>query len=189
MRWYALAYIAGRSGLAVLCLSAVVRHVSWNRLPLMTCWSISRLAWCSVPLGYVLFYNFSYYLENPLQILMVWHGGMAFHGGMLGTLVGLFLFARRRHQPACCWRYRSGGGTDRAFLRAHSDFINGELYGRATDMPWSMVFPNGGLVPRTPASFMKLCWKACFSSSYCAVDCTHRYQALSGCHRRFFLAG
>jgi phosphatidylglycerol:prolipoprotein diacylglycerol transferase len=104
-------------------------------------------------LGYVLFYKPAYYLQHPLEVLAVWQGGMAFHGGLLGVIVACWLFARRHEVP---------------FLRLMDfvaplvplglaagrmgNFINGELWGRATDLPWAMVFPQSGTdVPRHPS--------------------------------------
>lgn len=105
-------------------------------------------------LGYVFFYNFSYYLHYPLEILATWHGGMSFHGGVIGTVVAGVLFCKFHSKPMNIWLW-----ADRiavtvpiglAFGRI-GNFINGELYGRPTDVPWAMVFPVGGLVPRHPS--------------------------------------
>lgn len=105
-------------------------------------------------LGYVLFYNFSYYLHHPLEILATWHGGMSFHGGVIGTIVAGALFCRLQSKPMNIWLWADriavtvpvGLGFGRI-----GNFINGELYGRPTDVPWAMVFPMGGLVPRHPS--------------------------------------
>ncbi|MDF1613979.1 prolipoprotein diacylglyceryl transferase [Desulfurivibrio dismutans] len=103
-------------------------------------------------LGYVVFYNFSYYLQHPLEIFATWQGGMSFHGGMLGLLIGGWLFCRRtgldffRTADAYAVAVPIGLGLGRL-----GNFINGELYGRVTEMPWGMVFPNGGPLPRHPS--------------------------------------
>lgn len=103
-------------------------------------------------LGEVLFYNPGYYLSHPLKILAVWEGGMSFHGGFLGVLVAMALFARRR-------RIRWLALMDfiaplvppgLAFGRL-GNFINGELWGRPTDVPWAMVFPQVDSLPRHPS--------------------------------------
>jgi phosphatidylglycerol:prolipoprotein diacylglycerol transferase len=103
-------------------------------------------------LGYVLFYDLPVYLHEPLEIFAVWHGGMSFHGGLLGVLIVGIIF---------CWRHKKsfwliadlfivtapiGLGLGRI-----GNFINGELYGRATSVPWGMIFPNGGPLPRHPS--------------------------------------
>jgi phosphatidylglycerol---prolipoprotein diacylglyceryl transferase len=106
-------------------------------------------------LGYVLFYKPAYYAGNPLEVLAVWKGGMAFHGGMLGVLVAMAFFARQRGRRffevtdliAPCVPVGLASGRI-------GNFINGELWGRAADpsLPWAMVFPQSGLaIPRHPS--------------------------------------
>ncbi len=103
-------------------------------------------------LGYVLFYNLGFYLEHPLEIPAVWHGGMSFHGGLLGMLLAMGLYARRMKLPyyhvsdnvGLCAPIGLG-------LGRLGNFINGELWGRVTDVPWGMVFPRGGPQPRHPS--------------------------------------
>jgi phosphatidylglycerol:prolipoprotein diacylglycerol transferase len=106
------------------------------------------------PLGYALFYKPAEYLAHPLEILMVWKGGMSFHGGLLGVMVAMAVFARGGAA------FLAGDGRRRP-VRAHGlaagrigNFINGELWGRAADpsLPWAMVFPqSGSMVPRHPS--------------------------------------
>jgi phosphatidylglycerol:prolipoprotein diacylglycerol transferase len=106
-------------------------------------------------IGYALFYKPGQYLANPLEILMVWQGGMSFHGGLLGVIVAMFWFARSRRRPflnvtdviAPC--VPTGLASGRI-----GNFINGELWGRAADpsLPWAMVFPqSGSSLPRHPS--------------------------------------
>ncbi len=105
-------------------------------------------------LGYCLFYKPAYYLAHPLEVFAVWQGGMSFHGGLLGVLVAMVWFARTRQRPwlqvmdfvAPC--VPTGLAAGRV-----GNFINGELWGRAADpsLPWAMVFPFGGPVPRHPS--------------------------------------
>jgi len=103
-------------------------------------------------LGYVLFYKPFHYLANPLEILQLWHGGMSFHGGFLGVLVALWLFARRRHKH---WLYVTDFVAPLVPLGLAAgrlgNFINGELWGRATSVPWAMVFPQADATPRHPS--------------------------------------
>lgn len=103
-------------------------------------------------LGYVLFYNFSYYSRHPLEILATWHGGMSFHGACIALIVAGWAFCRLR--GLSFWKTADtyvvtipiGLGLGRI-----GNFINGELYGRPTDLPWAMVFPGGGPHPRHPS--------------------------------------
>jgi len=106
-------------------------------------------------IGYILFYqfhNFSQYLQYPLEIIAVWHGGMSFHGGLAGTIIAGILFCRRRQLPF--WQV-----ADTVIVTAPvalalgrlGNFINGELFGRPSSVPWAMVFPAGGHVPRHPS--------------------------------------
>jgi len=100
-------------------------------------------------IGYVLFYNFSAFLDDPLMLVRVWEGGMSFHGGLLGVLVAMYLFGRRHKKsffqvtdfiaPLVPLGYFAG---------RIGNFINGELWGRVTDVPWGMVFPGAGPDPR-----------------------------------------
>ncbi len=103
-------------------------------------------------LGIVLFYQPSFYFAHPLNIVKIWQGGMSFHGGMLGVVVALILFARRRAIPllqlsdlvACAVPLG-------LFFGRIANFINGELWGRVTASPLGMVFPDGGPEPRHPS--------------------------------------
>lgn len=103
-------------------------------------------------IGYVFFYQFSYYLAHPLEAFQVWEGGMSFHGGMMGVIVAALLFARRRKLAFL-------GLTDLLacvtpiglFFGRLANFVNGELYGRVTDVAWAVIFPRGGEMPRHPS--------------------------------------
>jgi phosphatidylglycerol:prolipoprotein diacylglycerol transferase len=103
-------------------------------------------------LGYVLFYDLRVYLSNPLEIFAVWHGGMSFHGGLIGVLIVGILFCRKKR--ISFWRL-----SDLLIVTAPiglclgriGNFINGELYGRVTQVPWGMIFPKGGPLPRHPS--------------------------------------
>ena len=102
--------------------------------------------------GYVLFYNLPHFAAHPIEILQLWNGGMSFHGGVIGCIVAIVLFALHRGIPML-----SLGDVTTAvapiglFLGRIANFINGELWGRPTSVPWAMVFPNGGPIPRHPS--------------------------------------
>lgn len=103
-------------------------------------------------LGYILFYNFSKFIDNPLAIFKVWEGGMSFHGGMLGVFVAMWFFARQ-HQCTmlALTDFIAPLAPFGLFAGRVGNFINSELWGRTTDVPWGMVFPNGGPLPRHPS--------------------------------------
>ncbi|MCO5091115.1 prolipoprotein diacylglyceryl transferase [Bosea sp. (in: a-proteobacteria)] len=104
-------------------------------------------------IGFVLFYDLARYLERPLDIFAIWQGGMSFHGGLIGATLGLWLFARRRGYPALSvFDLAAAVVPIGLFLGRIANFINGELWGRpAPDVPWAMVFPHGGPLPRHPS--------------------------------------
>jgi phosphatidylglycerol:prolipoprotein diacylglycerol transferase len=102
--------------------------------------------------GYILFYNLSYYMDNPLRVFAVWEGGMSFHGGFIGAVLAGLFFVRKMKAGF----FRMADIVAPAipiglFLGRVGNFINGELYGRVTDLPWGMVFPGGGPLPRHPS--------------------------------------
>lgn len=103
--------------------------------------------------GYMLFYDFSNFITHPWIIVQVWQGGMSFHGGLLGVIVALLLYSRKIHKPFfeiadfIVPLVPFGLAAGRL-----GNFINGELWGRVTNVPWAMVFPNGGPLPRHPST-------------------------------------
>ncbi len=154
IRWYALAFIAG--------LLFAWRYVRAMAVQPPAAWSQQDvddyLVWAMLGvvlggrLGYVLFYKFGYFADNPLAILQVWRGGMSFHGGLIGAAAAAYLFVRRRGIPALpVSDMLMTAAPIGLFLGRLANFINGELFGRVTDVPWAMVFPGGGLAPRHPS--------------------------------------
>lgn len=108
-------------------------------------------------LGYSLFYMPEYYLSNPLSILKVWEGGMSFHGGLLGVIAAMVWFARRKQ--ASFWMVSDLVAPLVPFGLAFGrlgNFLNGELWGRPTDLPWAMVFPLVDAIPRHPSQIYQL---------------------------------
>jgi phosphatidylglycerol:prolipoprotein diacylglycerol transferase len=154
IRWYALAYIAGIVIGWRWCL-----HLLDKPPQVMTRQAFDDfLLWATLGivlggrLGYVLFYRPGYYLENPLEALMVWHGGMSFHGGLIGVLVAIGLYARAKRVPYFALSDVVACGVPFGlFFGRIANFINGELWGRETDVPWAMVFPGGGPLARHPS--------------------------------------
>ena len=102
--------------------------------------------------GYILFYKLAFYLDNPMQMMYVWQGGMSFHGGLLGVVLAGLLYTRRQKIPALVFAdIIACAAPIGLFFGRIANFINSELYGRATDVPWAFVFPNGGPQPRHPS--------------------------------------
>jgi phosphatidylglycerol:prolipoprotein diacylglycerol transferase len=114
-------------------------------------------------LGYVVFYQSSWYLENPLEILAIWQGGMSFHGGLIGSLVAGILFARRKEIPVLLLSdLVTATAPLGLFFGRMGNFINGELFGRPTKLPWAMVFPLGGPEPRHPSQLYEAFFEGLF---------------------------
>jgi phosphatidylglycerol:prolipoprotein diacylglycerol transferase len=103
-------------------------------------------------IGYVLFYQSGWYLSHPLEILQVWRGGMSFHGGLVGVILALVLFARQNRLPLLEIADLAAAVAPLGLLLGRvANFINGELWGRPTDVPWAVVFPHAGPEPRHPS--------------------------------------
>lgn len=154
IRWYSMAYIAGLLiGLAYL--KCIARKF---KLPLTTEQIDDYLIWVTVGvilggrMGYVIFYQLDFYIDNPAAIVQVWKGGMSFHGGLIGVGIATFLFARRHGLPILLVSdLVAVAAPIGLFFGRLANFINGELYGRETDVPWGVVFPHGGPLPRHPS--------------------------------------
>jgi phosphatidylglycerol:prolipoprotein diacylglycerol transferase len=104
--------------------------------------------------GYVLFYNLDFFIRHPAEIFEIWKGGMSFHGGFMGCVVAVILFCRKHGLPILSLGdVATAVGPIGLFLGRIANFINSELWGRPADpnLPWAMVFPNGGPLPRHPS--------------------------------------
>ena len=151
LRWYALAYIVGFL-IAWWVVAALMRRPAlWpgGAAPMQPGQVEGLLTWVIVGvilggrLGFVLFYQPGYYLANPLQILQIWQGGMAFHGGLAGAALAGFVYARRHGiAPLSLADAMSIATPAGLFLGRVANFINAELWGRPTTMPWGVVFPG-----------------------------------------------
>jgi phosphatidylglycerol:prolipoprotein diacylglycerol transferase len=159
LRWYALAYIGGLLIGWWLTRRLVSNPALWGgTAPMKPADLDDALFWIALGvilggrLGFVLLYNFDYYSQHPLDALMVWRGGMSFHGGFLGTVVAMILFARSRGIPTwSLFDLVAATVPIGLFLGRIANFINSELWGRVTDVPWGVIFPNGGPEPRHPS--------------------------------------
>ena len=151
LRWYALAYIAGiLIGWRLSVMTVKAARLWLNDKPVMTPAQIEDLlTWMILGvilggrLGYVLFYQPSYYLQNPQEILFVWQGGMAFHGGLLGVIVAGLIFTTRYKIPKLSAADVMALGVPPGILLGRlANFINAELWGRPTEAPWGVAFPT-----------------------------------------------
>ncbi len=154
LRWYSLSYIAGLM-LAWWYMRALVRKapgaVTALQVDDFITWAVLGVV-IGGRLGYVLFYKPGFYFANPGEILQVWEGGMSFHGGFAGVIIAGAIYARRHGIPMLALADLGCIATPIGlFLGRVANFINGELYGRVTDVPWAMVFPRGGPAPRHPS--------------------------------------
>ena len=150
LRWYALAYIAGLIIGWRLVVHTLAKPRLWAAVPPMNAEQVERLlTWIIMgvilggPLGFVLFYQPGYYLAHPFEVLKVWQGGMSFHGGFLGVVTAAYLFFRSEKIPmlpaADLLALATPAGL---FLGRIANFINAELWGRPTDLPWGVAFPG-----------------------------------------------
>ena len=161
IRWYALAYIAGIVLGWIYARSLLKNETLWDGPPPLSLAQLDDfILWVTIGIivggrtGYVLFYNLPFFIQHPAEIFELWKGGMSFHGGFMGCVVAVMWFARVNGISIL-----SLGDITTAvapiglFLGRLANFINSELWGRAADpsLPWAIIFPNGGPVPRHPS--------------------------------------
>lgn len=153
-RWYGLMYIIG-----FLCAYVILRRLSRRGEYDMSTKEIEDALTYSIVsliigarLGYCIIYNLGYYASHPLRCLAIWEGGMSFHGGLIGLVIGGWLFSRLRHKSFLMLADMGAlAAPPGLFFGRIGNFINAELYGRVTDVPWGMVFPGAGDLPRHPS--------------------------------------
>lgn len=163
LRWYALAYIVGILFGWWIVLRAIRTPRLWAGSPPMTAEQVERLlTWIIVGvilggrLGYVLFYDLPTYLADPLQIVRVWEGGMSFHGGFVGVVVAAIWFCRREGIPMLSMGDLLAVATPVGLMLGRlANFINAELWGRPTELPWGVIFP--GTAAQTCPQLVGLC--------------------------------
>src|SRR5262249_16613867 len=159
IRWYGLAYTAG-----ILCGWLYGRYLisrDWlwgGKSPMTVAQGDDFLLWITLGivvggrLGFVLFYEPSFFWNNPSEIPAVWNGGMSFHGGLLGVVLAVYFFSRvKRINPLSLGDVASAATPFGLFFGRLANFINAEVIGRVTDVPWAMVFPGAGDLPRHPS--------------------------------------
>ena len=159
VRWYALAYIVGIIAGWFYARAIISSPKLWGGpAPLTVTDFDDFVIWITLGIilggriGYVLFYNFAHFAANPIEIPQLWNGGMSVHGGVIGCTVAIALFALRRDIAILSLAdVTAAVAPIGLFLGRIANFINGELWGRPSDVPWAMVFPHGGPVPRHPS--------------------------------------
>ncbi|WP_231565124.1 prolipoprotein diacylglyceryl transferase [Sphingomonas sp. Ant H11] len=154
LRWYSLAYIAG----ILLGWFYLVKLLADDGAPMAKEQADALVTWVTAGiilggrLAYVVFYDSGTYLAQPLKVFKLWAGGMSFHGGALGVAIAIFLFSQRHRLN---WLriidYVAMSAPIGLFLGRLANFVNGELWGRPTDLPWGIVFPGAGPLPRHPS--------------------------------------
>ncbi|WP_422037378.1 prolipoprotein diacylglyceryl transferase [Roseibium sp.] len=193
LRWYALAYIVGIILAWRYMRALALNDRLWNgakrpsplELDDFVLWGTLGII-IGGRLGYVLFYNPAYYLSNPGEAFAVWSGGMSFHGGFAGTVIAMILFAWRRGLPV--WTLFDLAGCAAPiglFFGRVANFINAELWGRPTDVPWAFVFPGAGPEPRHPSQLYEAALEGVILFLALRV-LSHRFQLLK---KPGFLAG
>jgi phosphatidylglycerol---prolipoprotein diacylglyceryl transferase len=161
IRWYALAYIGGIVLGWIYARSLLKNEKLWGGpAPISLTQLDDFILWVTIGIilggrtGYVLFYNLPFFIAHPAEIFELWKGGMSFHGGFLGCVVAVMWFARKHNiSILSLGDITTAVGPIGLFLGRLANFINSELWGRPADpdLPWAMIFPNGGPMPRHPS--------------------------------------
>ena len=152
IRWYSLAYILGIVIGWILCKKKFIKHsdISEKFDDYITYLIIGVILGGRI--GYIIFYNFSYYLDNIFDIFKIWQGGMSFHGGLLGVIASSYIFAKKNNQnPFLYLDQVSLVAPIGIFFGRLANFINSELYGKTTDVPWSVIFIKVDNLSRHPS--------------------------------------
>ena len=202
IRWYSLAYIFGILIGWWLAKKIIIKKFQSINFTfdlkefdnLITYLIISLLIGGRI--GYVLFYNFEYYLSNPLDIIKIWEGGMSFHGALIGIIFGTYLFSEKKNIPtfflldiiACV-------APIGIFFGRIANFINGELVGKTTEVFWAVIFPNIDNIPRHPSQLYEAFFEGLvlliilnlilFKKNYKTGTCSYMFLILYGIFRIF----
>ena len=161
VRWYALAYIGGIVLGWIYARALIKNETLWRGAsPITLAQMDDFVLWVTIGIivggrtGYVLFYNPLFFVQHPAEIFELWKGGMSFHGGFLGCVIAVMAFARLNNTSILSLGdITTAVGPIGLFLGRIANFINSELWGRPADpdLPWAMIFPNGGPIPRHPS--------------------------------------
>jgi len=160
IRWYSIAYILGILGGWIYAIKIIkittIKYSNFNQIKQSSFDDLIIYLIIGIILGgrfgYVVFYNFEYYSQNLLEIFKIWHGGMSFHGGLLGVVISVFFYSNKTKTNF--FKYSdiiSCVAPIGIFLGRISNFINGELYGKISTLPWAVIFPYADSTPRHPS--------------------------------------
>ena len=152
IRWYSLAYIFGILIGWLYCKKILIKDKNISKLfdDLISYLIIGIIL--GGRLGYVIFYNLEYFSSNPIEILMIWHGGMSFHGGLLGVLASTIIYAKKHNVNKFIFLdLIAGSAPIGIFLGRIANFVNSELYGRETNILWSVIFTKIDNITRHPS--------------------------------------
>jgi phosphatidylglycerol---prolipoprotein diacylglyceryl transferase len=151
--WYGIMYLVAFSIAWCLALLRARKNISWTREQIN-----DLIFYCALGVviggrvGYTLIYNLLVFISNPLVIIKAWEGGMSFHGGLIGVVIAIYLFAKKtRKSFSAVTDFVSPLVPLGLAVGRVGNFINGELFGRVTNMPWGMIYPMGGFFPRHPS--------------------------------------
>ncbi len=160
VHWYGLAYVAGIMLGWYYARLIAGNNSLWpgNQSPITRAQLDDFIVWVALGIvlggriGYILFYDLGAIIENPIRAIQIWNGGMSFHGGLTGTTIAMLIFARRNSIPIwSLFDIVAAVVPIGLFCGRIANFINGELWGRLTDVPWAVVFPTGGPFARHPS--------------------------------------
>ena len=153
VRWYGLSYLTGIFLGYLFIKDDLIRQFKWSKdtvLDLFS-WMVFGVM-LGGRFGYVLIYDFTYFIHHPSHIFAIWEGGMSYHGAAFGAMTAMILFSRKMKVSSLFVLDLLGiGSCFGLFLGRLANFVNGELFGRVTSVSWGMVFPNGGPLPRHPS--------------------------------------
>jgi len=186
IRWYGLAYMAGILLGWLYGRYLVSRPALWGgKSPMTVPQADDFLLWITLGivvggrLGFVLFYEPSYFWANPIEIPAVWNGGMSFHGGLLGVVTAVYFFSRAKGiNPLSLGDIASAATPFGLFFGRLANFINAEVVGRVSDVPWAMVFPGAGDAPRHPSQLYEAALEGIVLFLILRIA-THKYLALT----------
>tara|TARA_Y100000590_G_C15704497_1_gene1008077 strand:+ start:21 stop:827 length:807 start_codon:yes stop_codon:yes gene_type:complete len=159
IRWYSIAYIVGITLGWLYAIIIIKKTSTKHNIVLVNTKSFDDLIIYLIfgiiiggRLGYVFFYDFNYFIENYIEILKIWKGGMSFHGGLFGVIIATLFFAKNK--KISFFKFTdiiSCVAPIGLFMGRIANFINGELIGKTTNLPWAVIFPGGGNMPRHPS--------------------------------------